>query len=171
MNKKYYLLLTVVFFIVNKSSFVRCENKSKDNSIYIFDEKYLGNKGVELQKNNNDCGVYALKMIFNYYGLKVKTSEISKEIFDSRGTNMLKMKKFAEKKGLKVLAYKMDIDNLEKIRFPAILHLKIGHFVVLDKFINKQFIISDPVIGKLSMSGKALKRKWAGNILIFLRKG
>ncbi len=158
-------------FLIISNSILESGMKSKNDFINFYGAKYIGKGGVVLQKGKNDCGAASLKMIFNYFKINVDLSEISKKTLTKNGTNMLKIKKLAEEKGLKVSAYKMNIKDLKKVRSFAILHLKNDHFVVLDINVNKNIIILDPAIGKLSFETENFEKNWSGNILVFRTSG
>ena len=165
--KKFSVLM--IFLTISVSFF---ENilKAKDNFILLYGAKYIDKRGVVLQRYENDCGVASLKMVFNYFNQNIGLEEISKKILTKDGTNMLKMKKLAEEKGLKVYACNIEMNDLKKVKYIAILHFKNNHFVVLDKIENKNIFILDPAVGRLSVYlGKFIKI-WSGNILIFTHK-
>jgi len=131
--------------------------------------KYLGDRDVIFQKKINDCGVTALKMIFEYYKIPSTSEKISKDVLrEGNGLSMLSLKEMAELKGLKTECWRFALKDLKNIKLPAIAFVKGNHYVVISEIKkNGKIIILDPAIGKLSYSLQKFQNIWKGETLIF----
>ncbi len=165
LNNKTIILITVI--LMSFSIIIESSTNSKSNPLISLGAEYLNDDEVILQKSGNDCGPSVLKMIFNFYKIDISLEKIKKRILKKNGTNMLDIKRMAEKSGLKVFAYKMGMQDLKKVKNPAILYLKKKHFVVLEKITNDRLIVLDPGKGRLAIKFERFLTIWSGKILIF----
>lgn len=131
--------------------------------------KYLGKEGVLLQDKRNNCGITALKMIFDYYEIPSALDELEKNIgLSNKGSNMFALKKIAERKGLLTEGWKYSIDDFLHAPKPALIFLYGNHFAVVDSVTSDGWIVMrDPAIGKIKVQKENLDKIWDGETLIF----
>jgi len=135
---------------------------------FIKGVEYLGDEEVILQKNRNDCGVAALKMIFDHFEIPVSYEEICEKVLEKGGSTMLSLKRMANSKGLKVEGFILSFEDLRKVKLPAITFVNGKHYVVISKITeDRKIIVLDPSIGKLKYSFRQFQRIWKGYTLIF----
>ncbi len=104
---------------------------------------------VLLQRESAECGLVALLMLMNYYGLDTDLLSIRERYMISlKGLTLLDLKGIAEKFNFKTVVIKFDFDQLSLLKLPCILHWELNHFVVLSKIKKKSIIIHDPAVGK-----------------------
>lgn len=123
---------------------------------------------VLLQLSRAECGAACLAMILSYYGRKTRVSECRTYCGGGRdGVNAAAIAEAAEHFGLRVKAYSLSIEELKHIDFPAIVHWKFNHFVVLEHWSDHKIMIVDPAIGRYAVSSEEFDAGFTGVALTF----
>ncbi len=126
--------------------------------------KFLGSDGVILQKHKNDCGIAAVKNVFQRF--RVNEEGLDTLLYPSEsGVNLLEVKKTLLAKGLRATGYKTTLGELSALPTPMIAHFNKNHFVVIESVSKSDLMIIDPAIGKLNYPKKAFEAKWDGIVL------
>lgn len=108
-----------------------------------------------------DCGATCLKILFKHYGQTVSIHKIRKLCQTTKdGVNMLGISEAAEKLGFRTYGVRLNLDQLNEIELPCILHWNQNHFVVLYKIKNKKYYISDPATGLVVYSERDFMKHW-----------
>lgn len=112
-----------------------------------------------------DCGSASLKIICRYYGKDLSMKYIRDKCNITReGVSLLDISKVAEEIGMRALALKVSIEDLEnKIPLPCIVHWNYSHFIVVYKITKKRIYVSDPQIGLESYTKKDFNYNWKKN--------
>lgn len=116
----------------------------------------------KIQLNEKDCGPTCLQIIGEYYGVCFPL-EYLLEISETtrQGTNLYFLKHTANKIGFESIIVTIDLDNfIDKAVFPCIIHWKKGHYIVVYRYHNNNFYVSDPAIGLLKYSKQELEQNW-----------
>lgn len=159
-----------LIFIFAAHQFIKHPEYWKNSLAFLKGAKYLGEDGVIIQREANDCGPASLKMIFDYFKVPVDLEEISKKVVGERGSNMLSLKEMAELEGLKTEGWRFSFEDLKNIKLPAIAFINGNHYVVISEIAEDIITILDPSIGKLRYSSQRFRSKWKGETLIFRKK-
>jgi ABC-type bacteriocin/lantibiotic exporter with double-glycine peptidase domain len=135
--------------------------------------EYLGGEGVFFQRDGNDCGAAALKMIFDRFGIPVDYGKLLTRLNPGpEGAAMLRLKQLAEAEGLLCRGWRLAPRDLAGIPLPAILFLRRNHFVVMEsQNSEKGVLILDPRRGRLRISVRKLLALWPGETLLFCKPG
>lgn len=119
------------------------------------------------QVDSMDCGPACLRMIAKHYGKIYSLDTLrDKSYIDRQGVSMLGISEAAEAIGLKTTAALATYDALiEEKPFPAIIHWRHNHFIVLYK-IDKQerAYIADPAHGCIRLSKEDFIKSWSGTV-------
>ncbi|WP_133127652.1 NHLP family bacteriocin export ABC transporter peptidase/permease/ATPase subunit [Legionella nagasakiensis] len=103
---------------------------------------------TRLQMEAVECGAVALGIILSYHGrwlpLDVLRSDCGVSRDGSRADNIYRA---AEKHGMKVSAYSLELQEVKNYYLPAIIHWEFNHFVVLEAVTDKYVYINDPANG------------------------
>jgi ATP-binding cassette subfamily B protein len=126
-----------------------------------------------IQTESKDCGPTCLKIIAKFYGKILKIQDLRDYTETNRyGSNLLMLGDAAEKIGFRSISAKVDLNKLQEIPLPCILHWNKKHYVVLYNISSKLSIqnkksriysISDPAIGLIEYSQQEFLKFWIGN--------
>ena len=118
---------------------------------------------VILQSDRAECGLACLAMIAAYYGYRSSLRDLrSRFRLSTRGTTLGNLRDCAEKMGLSCRAVRAELEELEQLRSPAILHWELDHFVVLKSVNRRGLNIVDPALGARSVSWKDADPRFTG---------
>lgn len=116
------------------------------------------------QADNKDCGPTCLKIIAKYYGKTINIQEL-RDISETtrEGSNLLFLSDAAEKIGFRTLGVKIDLNKLDEVPLPCVLHWNKNHYVVLYKIKKNTYYVSDPAFGLLDYNKEDFLKLWIGN--------
>lgn len=121
-----------------------------------------------LQMNAAECGAACLGMILAHHKRYVPLEKLRIDCGVSRdGSNAKNIAMAAEQYGLQPRAFSLEIDEINKVRLPAIIHWNFNHFVVLSGISDKYMIINDPAYGLNKVSHEEFQRSFTGVALTF----
>lgn len=122
------------------------------------------------QQDQMDCGPACLAMVAAAHGKDYEMQYLRDQSFISReGVSLLGITEAAEKIGLQTACVQIELQHLNEVPLPCILHWNQNHFVVLKKtrkqlsFFKKEkwsYKIADPAKGILSIQEDTLNRSW-----------
>ena len=117
----------------------------------------------EFQLDTKDCGPTCIKIIAKFYGRFYSLSYLRDLCGITReGVSFLDLSDACESISLRTKCIKIDLDTLQTIPLPCIVHWKDSHFIVVYKVTKKQVFISDPAKGLLKYSVNDFKEGWSG---------
>ena len=107
---------------------------------------------VILQTEMTECGLACLAMVARYHGHDVDLNSLrAKYLLSMRGTSLKQIIKIASELSLSPRALRVDLDQLDKLATPAILHWDLNHYVVLERVHGDKVTLIDPGIGRRVM--------------------
>lgn len=110
-----------------------------------------------------ECALACLAMILAFYNYKIDISELRRRFFMSmRGADLSTISEIGSKLGLGSRPLRLEVDELSRLRLPAILHWEFNHFVVLKSVSKKRIVVHDPARGVLSVRLKEVAEKFTG---------
>ena len=105
-----------------------------------------------LQSDRSECAVACLAMVAGFHGHNASLREFRERFRTSqRGTTLAGLRDYAEQLGFKCRGIRAELDELDQIRAPAILHWDLDHFVVLQKVGRGRVTVLDPAVGQRRM--------------------
>ncbi len=118
---------------------------------------------VILQSETAECGLVCLAMILGYFGTRTDLVTLRQRYTISlKGITLTTLCHLAEQESLGYRAIRIEIDELAKLKMPAILHWDLNHFVVLKKVHGNKLIIHDPAVGLKKVSAEEASQKFTG---------
>ncbi|WP_368678019.1 peptidase domain-containing ABC transporter [Acinetobacter lactucae] len=110
----------------------------------------LGRKvPVILQTESSECGLACLAMVAGYYGHESDLLTLrQKHPISQKGATLATLVKIANKLHLTTRPLKLELEELNKLRLPCILHWDLNHFVVLKNISSTKITIVDPAFGE-----------------------
>ncbi|PFG56467.1 ATP-binding cassette subfamily B protein RaxB [Vibrio sp. ES.051] len=115
------------------------------------------------QTENAECGVACLAMIADWYGCKISLRHLREKFgITQHGMSFSRLIECAELISLSGRAVRLDLDELEQLRKPCILHWNLNHFVVLKSVKGKKVIIHDPANGIVTLTMSEVNKHFTG---------
>ncbi|KGT94984.1 ABC transporter [Erwinia typographi] len=95
-----------------------------------------------------ECGLACVGMVANYYGHSIDLISLRRRFSTSlKGATLADVMQMAHRLGMGGRALRLEVEELEKLRRPCILHWDLNHFVVLKKVHRNKITIHDPARG------------------------
>lgn len=117
------------------------------------------------QSEANECGLACLAMIAEYHGFSVDLTMLRHRFRPPTGNMTLSdLRLVASSIGLTMRALHVDVVELDKLRLPVILHLRVGHFVVMTAEARETQLINifDPSRGPRKMDQRSFAARFTG---------
>ena len=116
-----------------------------------------------LQSEGAECGHACLAMIANFHGHRINLSGLRQRYPTSiKGATLADLMAIAADLDLSPRAVRLDLDELDKLQTPALLHWDLNHFVVLASVGRGHVDILDPAAGRKRVSLRDLDRHFTG---------
>lgn len=102
------------------------------------------------QTESSECGIACLAMVFGHYGKSIDLFSLRQQFnISSRGATLYSIRTIAVQMGMTARALSLDLNELNVLRRPCILHWNFNHFVVLVSVKRNGFVLHDPARGEL----------------------
>ncbi|MEP4052717.1 MAG: peptidase domain-containing ABC transporter [Litorimonas sp.] len=122
-----------------------------------------GKLPVILQTEMTECGLACLAMISRYHGHDIDLNVLRrKHLVSMTGASLKSVIAIADGLDLSSRPLRVDLDHLEKLQLPAMLHWDLNHYVVLKSIKGNQVEIIDPGVGLRKMSLSRLSNHFTG---------
>ena len=106
-----------------------------------------------LQTEATECGLACIAMVAGYHRHHADLASLRQRFSVSlKGANLSGLIQVAGQLGLNTRPLKLDLDHLNKLKLPCILHWDFNHFVVLRSVGTKSVVIHDPAQGVRTVS-------------------
>ncbi|TCV92122.1 colicin V processing peptidase [Luteibacter rhizovicinus] len=92
-----------------------------------------------------ECGLACIAMVLGYYGHHVSLAELRRRFSISvKGSTLSELIRYSDALGLTARPVRLEIDEIEEVQTPCILHWNMDHFVVLKEVSREYLHIHDP---------------------------
>lgn len=119
-----------------------------------------------LQSEAAECGLASLAMVASAHGLELSLPELRQRFpLSLKGAKLNQLIHIAQALGFKTRALRLDMDDLDKLALPCVLHWDLNHFVVLQKVSGRKAVILDPAIGKRVLPLAEVSEHFTGGAL------
>ena len=110
-----------------------------------------------LQTEAAECGLACLAMVAGYYGYRTDLATLrGTHSISLKGTTLAGLIRIATALNLNSRPLRLELEVLDRLRLPAILHWDLSHFVVLTEVKGQTAFILDPKLGRRTMRLKDL---------------
>ncbi|NQZ55684.1 MAG: peptidase domain-containing ABC transporter, partial [Candidatus Nitrosopelagicus sp.] len=104
---------------------------------------------IILQSEAAECGLACLAMIADYHGYKTDLVSMRQKFnLSLGGATLHDIMQFSQSLHLTSRPLRIELDDLENLQTPCILHWNLNHFVVLKSASAKSIVIHDPAYGE-----------------------
>ena len=118
---------------------------------------------VILQTEMSECGLACLAMIARYHGHDIDLNVLRrKHLVSMTGASLKSVISIADGLQLSSRPLRLDMDHLEKLQLPAMLHWDLNHYVVLKSIKGDTAEIVDPGVGLRKMKLSQLSDHFTG---------
>lgn len=116
-----------------------------------------------LQTETAECGLVCLAYASSRLGAHLDIVDLRRKFpVASRGLTLTQLTEIAAGLDLMARAVRCELDELQQLKTPAILHWGFNHFVVLDKVTAHHVFLHDPARGKLRLSFTDASKAFTG---------
>lgn len=116
-----------------------------------------------LQTEVAECGLACLAMISTYHGHEIDLTTLRKRYPVSlRGTTLHHIIQTAEKLDYACRPLRLELEEMDQLQMPCILHWDMNHFVVLKKVTKTGIVIHDPAQGERSFRFNEVSKHFTG---------
>lgn len=118
---------------------------------------------IILQSEAAECGLASLAMVACYHGYQTDLVSIRQKFNISlEGATLLDIMGFAEQLKLSTRPLRIELEDLDALQTPCILHWDLNHFVVLKKANEKRIVIHDPAKGEKTLTIDEASKHFTG---------
>ncbi|MBT0730085.1 peptidase domain-containing ABC transporter [Rosenbergiella nectarea] len=115
------------------------------------------------QSESAECGLAAIAMVSGFYGKVIDISALRRRFnLSTRGANLDSIIDIASELDLDSRAVSLELEELNALKLPCIIHWDFNHFVVLTKVTHKSCTIHDPAVGKRVVSMEEVSKSFTG---------
>ncbi|MDX7999404.1 peptidase domain-containing ABC transporter [Xenorhabdus sp. Reich] len=115
------------------------------------------------QTESSECGMASLAMVAGYYGKNIDLITLRQRFnLSARGTTLASVKEMAAELDMTSRALSLDLDEINALKTPCILHWNFNHFVVLISVRKDRFILHDPAQGRIVVGLAEMSRSFTG---------
>ncbi|MES2298081.1 MAG: peptidase domain-containing ABC transporter [Pseudomonadota bacterium] len=118
---------------------------------------------VILQTEGSECSLACVAMVVSYHGHETDLSELRKRFSISlKGATLEHVINITDELGMSSRPLQLELEELDQLQLPAILHWNLNHMVVLKAIKGNWVHIHDPAIGALRLSFKQVSEHFTG---------
>ena len=110
---------------------------------------------IVLQTEIAECGLACMAMVVSYHGHKIDLNTLRRKYpISLRGSTLHDLIELADKLEFACRPLRLELEEMEQLQVPTILHWDLNHFVVLKKATSQYIIIHDPAQGMRKLTLK-----------------
>lgn len=118
---------------------------------------------VVLQTEIAECGLACLSMVATFHGYEVDLNTLRRRYpISLRGTTLHNLMQIADKMDFATRPLRLELEQLDQLRLPTILHWDMNHFVVLKAVTKTHIIIHDPAQGERKIPMGEVSKHFTG---------
>ena len=118
---------------------------------------------IIIQSEAAECGLASLAMVADYHGYKTDLVSIRQKFnLSLGGATLHDIMQFAQALHLTSRALKIELEDLQSLQTPCILHWDLNHFVVLKSASSKSIVIHDPAYGEKTLKMSEVSKHFTG---------
>lgn len=116
-----------------------------------------------LQSEAAECSLACLAMICAAHGQRIDLADLRRRFSTSlKGANLKTVVAQAATLGFSSRPLRLDVEELNQLQTPCILHWDLDHFVVLKKVGPRRIVIFDPGVGECRLTKQEFARHFTG---------
>ena len=117
-----------------------------------------------LQLEMTECGAASLAIVLQHYGRYVPLTELRETCGVSRdGSDAASLIRAAQRYGVVGKGFRKSIERLQAMTMPVVLFWEFNHFLVLEGFSRDRAWLSDPAMGRRSVTMLDFETSYTGD--------
>lgn len=118
---------------------------------------------VIVQSEASECGLACLAMVASFHGHRMDLNTLRRQHQMSlNGVTLKSLVEIARHLNLTSRSLRVELEDLGRLKLPAILHWDMNHFVVLKSSKRGGLVLHDPALGEKRMSWKEASKHFSG---------
>jgi ATP-binding cassette subfamily B protein RaxB len=110
-----------------------------------------------------ECGLACLAMVARHYGHDIDLNSLRQRFSVSiTGATLRQLIDYADRLNFSSRALRVELQGLDKVHLPAVIHWNMAHFVVLEEVGKDYVMILDPAIGRRRVAWDEMSRSFTG---------
>jgi ATP-binding cassette, subfamily B, bacterial CvaB/MchF/RaxB len=116
-----------------------------------------------LQTEAAECGLASLAMVAAFHGYQTDLASLrAKHAISLKGATLTELMRIATTLGFQTRPVRLDLEEMQELKTPCILHWNLNHFVVLKKATRTGIEIHDPGRGRRSLKYAEVSEQFTG---------
>ena len=116
-----------------------------------------------LQSEAAECGLTCLAMLASAHGLRIDLAELRQRFSISlKGADLAQLMRHAQALNFATRPLRLELDEMNQLQLPCMLHWNLNHFVVLTKVSRDKLTILDPALGKREVPFSEVSKHFTG---------
>ncbi|WP_045736671.1 peptidase domain-containing ABC transporter [Xanthomonas sp. MUS 060] len=116
-----------------------------------------------VQAEASECGLASLAMVASAHGMQLGLPELRRRFHLSlKGIKLNQLIEIAQTLGFSTRPLRLEMEQLDQLALPCVLHWDLNHFVVLAKVGKTKATILDPAIGERRLSLQEVSQHFTG---------
>lgn len=118
---------------------------------------------VVVQTEASECGLACMAMLASYHGHRTDLGALRLRFPTSRkGATLESLIRIGGALGLECRPLKLDLDAIDALQLPCVLHWDMNHFVVLKSVSARRLVVHDPAVGVRSFTRAEFGKHFTG---------
>ena len=118
---------------------------------------------VILQSEAAECGLACLAMVAGHHGHRIDLATLrSRHGISLRGSTLADLMRLATHLNLSPRPLRLELEHLNQLRLPCVLHWDMDHFVVLVRARRDRIVVHDPATGRRQLTLAECSRHFTG---------
>ncbi len=121
------------------------------------------NLPVIRQAEAAECALACIAMIACYHGFKTNLNSLRmRHSISLKGSTLQGLITMAEVMGMSSRALRVELESVDRLKTPCVLHWNMNHFVVLKSVTRGRYVIHDPALGEQRYTRNEISAKFTG---------
>lgn len=123
----------------------------------------MNSKHSIVQSEAAECGLACVAMIAAHHGQHLGLRELRRRFpLSLKGAHLSRLIEVAGQLGLQARPLRLELDELDQLQTPCVLHWDLNHFVVLARVRGARAVVLDPACGERTLSLEEVSKHFTG---------
>ncbi len=129
----------------------------------MLDFSFSRSTPVVLQTEAAECGLACLAMIVGHHGHRIDLATLrGRHAVSLKGSTLADLMRLAGNLHLSPRPLRVELEHLQELKLPCVLHWDFNHFVVLTRVAGARVTVHDPAAGRRDLTLKECSKHFTG---------